>query len=164
MKKILTSIMIVIIGITSSYAYTICAKNNTYVGVLRKNVNGTVSDVTNGEVNGNQKKQWKVTYDYKTITGYAACNEIAGDSVGAPKTNLYTNAGDEGQYCWCEMWPIYDEDLSSTYDYETGITSYWVYFNDYTTPESCASSCTSACANAMATNQTFRSAVFEAVW
>ena len=111
MKKILTSIMIAIIGITSSYAYTICAKNNTYVGVLRKNVNGTVADVTNGEVNGNQKKQWKVTYDY-----------------------------------------------------ETGITSYWVYFNDYTTPESCASSCTSACANAMATNQTFRSSVFEAVW
>ncbi len=167
--------MIAIIGITSSYAYTICAKNNTYVGILKKNVNGTIPNengIVNGEVNGNQKKQWKVIFNYgtaekpveKVITGYAACNEIAGDSVGAPKTNLYTNAGDEGRYCWCEMWPIYDEDLSSTYDYETGITSYWVYFNDYTTPESCASSCTSACANAMATNQTFRSAVFEAVW
>lgn len=158
MKQIMV-IILSILCITTSYGYTICAKSGTYVGVVRKGVNGTVANVTNTST----KKQWVVEYDYKTITGYAACNEISG-TANTPQTNLYTSAGDAGQYCWCEMWPIYDDDDTTNYHYETGITSYWVYLNDYSTPASCASSCTSACASAMATNQTFRSAVFEAVW
>jgi len=160
MKNIVSIFVIMMVIMTSSYGYTICAKKGTYVGVLRKNVNGTVSNVTNT----NSKKQWAVVYNYKAITGYASCNEIVGTSVGAPQTNLYTTALDTGQYCWCQMWPIYDDDDTTNYHYETGITSYWVYFNDYTTAADCAMGCTTACANAMATSQSFRSAVFEAVW
>ena len=159
MKQIMIFLMVILCS-TVSYAYTICAKTDTYVGVLRKNVNGTVADVTNTST----KKQWAVEYNYKTITGYAACNEISG-TVNTPQTNLYTNAIDAGQYCWCEMWPIYDDDDTTNYHYETGITSYWVFLADYSTAASCASSCTSACANAMANNTNgFRSAVFESVW
>ncbi len=159
MKQIMIFLMVILCS-TVSYAYTICAKTKTYVGVLRKNVDGTVADVTNTST----KKQWAVEYNYKTITGYAACNEISG-TVNTPKTNLYTNAIDAGQYCWCEMWPIYDDDDTTNYHYESGITSYWVFLADYSTAASCASSCTSACANAMANNTNgFRSAVFESVW
>ncbi len=171
MKRIMI-FLIMIMGIYSAHAYTICAKLNTYVGVVRKGVNGTVANVTNTA----SKKQWAVEYDYKTITGYAACNEISG-TFATPQTNLYTNAGDAGQYCWCEMWPIYDDDDTTNYHYETGITSYWVFLHDYTTSSSCASSCASACANAMALNHNsslspagatnssgFRHAVFESVW
>ena len=149
-----------VMALTNVYAYTICGKNNTYVGVVRKNVNGTVLNVTNNA----SKKQWAVEYDYKTITGYAACNEITG-TAGAPKTNLYTTAADAGQYCWCEMWPIYDDSDATNYHYETGLTSWWVYLSDFSNASSCASGCASACANAMANDTNgFRSAVFEAVW
>ena len=159
MKRVMMILMMIMCA-TTTYAYTICAKNGTYVGVLRKNVNGTVADVTNTST----KKQWAVEYNYKTITGYAACNEISG-TANTPQTNLYTNAGDAGQYCWCEMWPIYDDDDTTNYHYETGITSYWVFLNTYSDSATCASSCTSACANAMANNTNgFRSAVFESVW
>ena len=158
MKRLMIFLIMMMI-VPAVHAYTICAKNNTYVGVVRKGVNGTVADVTNS----NGKKQWAVEYNYKTITGFAACNGVSG-TYGTPKTNLYTNAGDAGQYCWCEMWPIYDDDDTTNYHYETGITSYWVYLGDYSTSASCASDCTSDCASAMATNQTFRSAVFESVW
>ena len=157
MKRIII-FLIMIMCVNNIYAYTICVKNNTYVGVLRKNTNGTVANVANTGL----KKQWAVEYNYKTITGYASCNEISG-TANTPQTNLYTGATDVGQYCWCQMWPIYDDDDTTNYNQETGITSYWVYFNDYSSASTCASSCTSACANAMATNQTFRSAVFEAV-
>ena len=159
MKKIITIMIMAIISISGTYGYTICAKDNTFVGVLRKNVNGTVIDVT--DTGG--KKQWVVEYNYKTITGCAACNEISG-SVGVPQTNLYTNAGDAGRYFWCQMWPVYDDDDTTNYHYETGITSYWVYLDDYGTAADCASDCTSDCASAMATNRAFRSAVFESVW
>lgn len=159
MKQIMIFLMVILCS-TVSYAYTICAKKGTYVGVLRKNVDGTVADVTNTST----KKQWSVEYEYKTITGYAACNEISG-TANTAKTNLITNAIDAGQYCWCKMWPIYDDDDTTNYHYESGITSYWVFLADYSTASSCASSCTSACANAMANNTNgFRSAVFESVW
>ena len=159
-KTILISLVCIT---TTSYASTMCVRNNTYVGTLRNNVNGVVSDVTNGVVNGNQKKQWAVTYDYKTITGYAACNGYTGN-FGVPLTNLDTGARNAGQYCWCQMWPIRDKEDLTHYNRETGITSYWVFLNDYSTSSSCGESCTSACANAMATNERYRTAVFESVW
>ena len=178
MMKRLMIFLIMIMVVTTSYAYTICAKNNTYVGVLRKSVDGSVTLVTN-TTTPNIRKQWKTTFDYagvdKVITGYAACNEVSG-SFGTPVTNLYTNAGDAGQYCWCQMWPIRDTADLNNYDYETGITSYWVFLKDAGTAESCASNCTSNCANAMAYNWGsgmtpanpasggFRYAVYESVW
>ena len=159
MNKTIVGLMMAMV-LTNAGAYTICGKTNTFVGAVRKNVNGTVVDVTNTAT----KKQWAVAYDYKTITGYAACNEISG-TVGSPKTNLYTTAQDAGQYCWCEMWPIYDDDDTTNYHYETGMSSWWVLLSTYSNSSDCASGCTSACANAMANNtNSFRSAVFEAVW
>ena len=82
MKRLIMMIM-AIMNITTSYAITICAKTGTYVGVLRKNVNGTVANVTNTLT----KKQWAVTYNYKTITGYAACNEISGTTT--PRKRIF---------------------------------------------------------------------------
>ena len=166
MKKIsiLFAVMTMLVG--QAFAVTMCVKNNTYIGVLRKNVNGSVTDVTNDTTVGSEKKQWKITFDYKSITGYAACNEISG-SFGVAQTNLYTDASNVGQYCWCQMFPIY-ESGSADYDSESGASSFWVYLKEFTggsAVSDCASSCTSACANAIANNTDgFRSAIFEAVW
>lgn len=157
MKKISLFMIIQALVISSSYGVSMCVKNNVSITVVRKDITGTVSDVNN------TKKQWKINFDGKVVTGYAACNEIEG-TYGNPQTNLETDATNAGQHCWCEMWPIRDPDDLDTYDYETGMTSYWVYLDEYNTPANCGASCTNACATAMATNATFRSAVLESVW
>ena len=151
MKKIIMAIAgIVIIG-TSAYGFTTCARNNSYIGIFKKNVDGTSkqTDSTN--------KTWKVVFDYMTITGFASCNDISG-TANTPKTNLVTGAADTGIHCWCEMWPVTD------YGYETGPTSYWIYLQSYGSDSTCATSCTDACATAVKDDDTFRTAVFESMW
>ena len=152
MKKIMIMFAIFAIFAESSFAVvTTCAKTGTYVGILKKNVSGTSTD------SDSTTKAWRVVYSYKTITGLAACNDVSGTS-GVAKTNLYTNASDVGVNCWCKMGP------ASTYNTTTGITSYWVNLSAMANESTCASTCASSCATAMSSNQTFRSAVFEAVW
>ena len=136
---------------TCAFGTTTCMKSGTYVGILKPSVAGTSGD------HDNTTKQWRVVFDYKTITGLAACNDITGTYATA-KTNLFTNAGDQGTYCWCKMSP------ASTYNTNIGITSYWVYLNSYTDSTTCASTCASACKTAMMSDTTFRTAVFESVW
>lgn len=132
-------------------AITTCAPTGTYIGILKKNVAGTSGDYTDAT------KEWQVVFDYTTITGNAACNQISG-TYAVPKTNLYTNAGDEGIHCWCQMWP------SSYYNKTTGLTSYWMYLTSYPDSTTCASTCTSACKTAVMSDTTFRGAMFESVW
>jgi len=152
MKKVLlTSIAVMAVGITGASALNTCMKTGTFIGILKKNVNGSSSEHVDAT------KIWKVVYNYGTITGLAACNDISG-TVGTPQTNLFTNAADVGRYCWCKMEPV------SAYNKTTGITSYWVFLNGYTDASTCASTCTGACKNAMSSDATFRSSVFEAVW
>ena len=153
MKKMIIMFVFALISMGSCLAATICAKNNTFVGVLKKSVAG----LNTGYAYDNTNKEWKVDFGYKVITGVAACNEISG-TTGVAQTNLYTSAVDAGEDCWCKMEPV------TNYGYETGITSYWVFFNQYADAATCASSCTEACMNAMKSNTTFRSAVFDAVW
>ncbi len=151
MKKIFTLFIFGTLIVGPVFGITICAKNNTYVGVLKKNVAGQSSEYNN------TGKIWKIDYGYKVVTGIAACNEITG-TRGVAKTNLFTSATDAGEQCWCKMEPV------TAYGYEAGITSYWVFFNTYADASTCASSCTEACMNAMKSDTSFRSAVFEAVW
>ena len=150
MKKILI-LVVLIMPLASAYGFTTCARNNSYIGIFKKNVDGTSkqTDTTN--------KTWKVVFDYVTLTGYASCNDISG-TANTPKTNLVTGSEDKGVYCWCEMWPVTD------YGYESGPTSYWIYLQSYSDATTCASSCTDACATAMKDNDTFRGAVFESMW
>lgn len=151
MKKIVAAVTLGVFVTGFAGAATVCARNNTFVGVLRKNVAGTTgaSDAT--------EKVWRVDYDYTTISGLAACNEITG-TKGVPQTNLITNNIDEGMYCWCKMEPV------SAYNMEVGITSYWVFLKEFAGADACASSCASDCMQAMQSDTSFRSAVFEAVW
>jgi len=149
MRKIIMLWLVIISG--TAYGYTTCMRNNTYLGIFKKNVDGTSSTYENST------KVWKVIYDYITLTGYASCNEISG-TANTPKTNLVTGAADQGIYCWCQMWPI------EYYGYETGPSSYWIYLDSYASESACASGCTSACATAMKDDDTFRTAVFESMW
>lgn len=152
MKRILlTSVAVIAIGVSSAFAVNTCMKTGTFVGILKKNVDGTSSEHVDAT------KIWKVVYNYATLTGLAACNDISG-TYATPKTNLYTSTGDVGSYCWCKMEPV------SAYNKTTGITSYWVYLNGYTDASTCASTCTGACKTAMSSDSTFRGAVFESVW
>lgn len=151
MKKIITIMVAIIMCGSAAYGFTTCARNNSYIGIFKKNVDGTSKqiDTTN--------KTWKVVFDYVTLTGYASCNDISG-TANTPKTNLITGSEDIGVHCWCEMWPVTD------YGYESGPTSYWIYLTAYGDAATCASSCTDACATAVKDDDTFRSAVFESMW
>lgn len=143
----------------NAFALNICMKTGSYVGVLKKSINGTnvVYDAT--------KKIWGATYDYssvdgnssKKITGIAACNDVSG-TVNTATTNLRTTQNDVGSNCWCMMWPV------SEYGTYTGITSWWVMQGAFADADLCASGCAAACGNAMANNTNgFRNAVFESV-
>ena len=143
-------------GISVATAVTVCAKNNTYVGILKKNVQGSTGS---SSVDG---KKWYVDFDYgnnttKRVTGIAACNEVSG-TYATPQTNLYTSSVDAGEYCWCKMEPVY------SYGVETGITSYWIFLSTQTDATTCASNCANDCMSAVKTNTTFRSAMYESVW
>ena len=154
MKKIIISILCLLP--VMAYGVDVCVKNNTYISILKNNVDGTPTADDNNKV-------WRVVFDYKTITGDAACNDISG-TVKSPITNLYTDAEDSGPNCWCRMWPI------TSYGYETGPSSYWILLQTYTGASAetdCENGCTTACANAVATNTNpsgFRDAVFESMW
>ena len=150
---------------TSVYGTNLCVRNGAYVGVLYKDVNGI------GSYNSDTtKKTWKVVFDYKTITGLAACNGISG-TYGVPRTNLYTNASDEGVYCWCKMEPVVDDSTNMQTTATTGLASYWVYAYQASTENDCATNCASTCANWVANNNKvdsnddgFRVNLFEAIW
>lgn len=151
MKKILTIITAITIINMSAYGFTTCMRSNSYVGIFKKNVDGTSKDSDATD------KIWKVVFDYMTITGFASCNDISG-TANTPKTNLVTGVEDTGIYCWCEMWPVTD------YGYETGPTSYWMYLKSYADAATCASSCADDCAVAVRDDDTFRTAMFESMW
>ena len=156
MKKLMTA-MLCLMPIMA-FGVDVCVKNNTMIMILK-------NDVPAGTPTGdNANKIWKVEFNYKTITGDAACNEISG-TVKTPVTNLYTDAEDSGQYCWCRMWPIL------SYGYETGPSSYWMLLKQYSTDSLCESgdantdACATACAKAVANNTDgFRTAMFESMW
>lgn len=151
MKKLVLGILCGVFALNACFALTVCARNNTYVAVFHKDINGTVTR-TNAD-----NKEWEINFGYKTISGNAACNEISG-TYGQPTTNLVTTNQDEGQYCWCQMFPVLN------FGYESGQSSYWVFLNDYGDVAGCAGGCTANCASKIATDQTFRSYVFEAIW
>ena len=143
--------IISLFGITIADAATVCVKPNTFVGILKKNVAGT-----SGE-SSNDGKIWRVVFDYKTITGLAACNEIDGTYATA-LTNLYTSSTDSGPKCWCKMEPVL------AYGTETGLASYWVFLETMSDASTCATGCAAACMNAVKSDTTFRSGMFESVW
>ena len=98
----------------------------------------------------------------------AACNVISG-TYGAPRTNLYTDASDEGVHCWCKMEPVADTVLNT--DVTTGLASYWIYAYAASSESDCADDCASTCANWISTNHKidgdndgFRIKLFEAIW
>jgi len=169
MKRIFAFMFLIVVSGVSAHSASICVEDNAYIGVLYKNVDGT-STAYNNTI-----KAWKVVFDYKTITGLAACNGISG-TRGTPKTNLYTDVSDVGTHCWCKMEPVVDTSAGGLGTTNlTGIASYWVYAYDYATAlpnetvsvqeNACAGDCTSKCATWISNNANgFRVSLFEAIW
>ena len=152
MKKITTILFSSILIINTASAVTLCKKSNTAVAFLNKVVAGVVDSATG--------QRWQVTMnDTNVVKGKSLC-------TGMPGTFAVVNTGvadtyDTGYNCYCKMM--------------APATSYWVNASGstpYATAEECAGtdpnsnaeSCVSLCARYMATNETFRSAVYEAVW
>ncbi|MBO4683104.1 MAG: hypothetical protein J5611_00795 [Alphaproteobacteria bacterium] len=143
MKKTLVG-LICACSVFAADAQTMCKHKNTYIASISKSTNGTSSTVTNAA-----NKTWSATFPNYTITGNAACNEISG-TANTVNTALYTTAGDQGTYCWCQM--------------QTPLSSYWVFLDTYGTDSACASGCAGACATAIQSNATYRTAILNSIW
>ena len=128
----------------SATAMTLCKKTNTAVALLNKLVGGTVESAS--------EARWVVNMsDGTVVKGKALCSGMPGDFavVNTGVADTY----DTGTNCYCKLM--------------APATSYWVNANDttpYETDSECESKCVTACANYTATNQTFRSALYEAIW
>ncbi|MBR3511269.1 MAG: hypothetical protein IKN73_04390 [Alphaproteobacteria bacterium] len=148
MKKIITLFCTLTLGIYSAYGVTLCKKTNTAVALMNKTVAGTKESAENS--------RWVVNMaDGTVVKGKSLCTGMPGDFavVNTGVADTY----DTGVNCYCKMM--------------APATSYWVNASG-TTPYTCESGCENACeskcadlcADYMAGNETFRSAVYEAVW
>ena len=144
MKKILTILCCAIICGTS-YSETLCKRNSTAFAILDKNTGGTVDNSTAGV-------RWVVNMtDGNVVKGYSQCNDKT-DNFATLNTEV-PDTHNTGINCYCKMM--------------APATSYWVNASGsspYATETDCENACVNACANYMATNQTFRSAVYESIW
>lgn len=163
MKKVATIFgFLMIFVIAPVYAVQMCVKTNTYISVFRKDTNGTSSECSNTDTD----KTWRVTYDYRDITGFASCNAL--DSTTDP-TSVVTSGATTGTNCWCKIAPV----TTYTDGNPTGVVSYWVYLKSYDSADACAdtpgcsggsSGCTASCMNAMKSDAVFRGTIFDTIW
>lgn len=143
MRKLI-SLLLTIMMINGAYGVMLCKKTGTAVAVLNKLVGGTVESASG--------TRWVVNMtDGTTVKGKSLCTGMPGEFaiVNTGVADTY----DTGTNCYCKLM--------------APATSYWVNANDttpYETDSECESKCASACANYSATNQTFRSALYEAIW
>ncbi len=125
----------------TAFGITLCKKTNTAVAVLNKTVGGVKTSAGN--------HAWEVNMnDGITVKGKALCSEMPGvkDQVNTGVADTV----DSGLNCFCKMM--------------APATSYWVYLQGYETAASCESGCSNICGDHMATDRSFRSAVYEAIW
>ena len=128
----------------SAQAENVCVKDGTYIGLLKKNVNAVSdSDIEYSSAN----KEWKINFDYKTITGIASCYNTSG-SFGTETSSFALTTTTTGQYCWCKMEPV------ANYNHYTGMASFYVYLKNYSNNTDCAADdgCAKECAYAIAYN------------
>ena len=80
----------------SVHAEQVCVKDGTYIGLLKKNTNvSSDSDIEYSSAN----KEWKINFDYKTITGIASCYSTSG-TFGTKNESFAGTTTSTGQYCW----------------------------------------------------------------
>lgn len=130
----------------SGHAEQVCVKDGTYIGLLKKNTNvSSNDDITYSSAN----KEWKISFDYKTITGIASCRDNPNNKTfGTKDESLSGTTAPTGQHCWCKMEPV------ANYNHYTGIASFWVYLKNYSSNTDCAddNGCAKTCAYAIAYN------------
>lgn len=163
MNKISPIIMAAILFMSDiAVGAEMCVRTNTYISVFRQNVNGNSAECSNSDTD----KIWKVSYDYRDITGFASCNAL--DSTTNP-TTVVTTGATTGTNCWCKIAPV----PTYTNDIPTGVVSYWVHLKTYDSAESCNdgnscnsshSGCTASCMNAMKSDAAFRGKIFNSIW
>ena len=143
MRKLI-GLLLTIMMINGAYGVMLCKKTGTAVAVLNKLVGGTVESASDA--------RWVVNMtDGTVVKGKSLCTGMPGEFavVNTGVADTY----DTGTNCYCKLM--------------APATSYWVNANDmtpYATDSECESKCVTACANYTATNQTFRSALYEAIW
>lgn len=161
--EIVTAMFLILVT-TPVFAAQMCVKTNTYISIFRKNIDGTSAECANSTTD----KTWRVTYDYRNITGFASCNTLDGSTN---PTTVNTTSATTGVYCWCKIAPVTTYTNGNT----TGVVSYWAYLKTYNTAEACADTvisgcdeshagCTASCMNAMKSDSSFRGSIFNTIW
>lgn len=131
MKKICTSVLLMIVFVIPALAVSVCAKDSVVSVVLDPSIGG------NSYTYNNSTGVWKTVFSYGNVSGVSTCSTVAptGDT-GSTKTSegtpLDAVAGDvSGKYCWCKM--------------THPMSSLWAFLGGYGNASACASDCTNGC-------------------
>ena len=143
--KILLSIIVAIMIVTTTNATTMCVTDDNTSIILDPNIKGTSSS------DNSARKTWTVTFDYGTVSGIATCNSTSGTFATAyPEYNYFDNnhTAVTGGECWCKM--------------TNPVRSAWVYNRDYTSGGTCSSQCSTSCGDFVRSNLTLRRGIINA--
>ena len=160
MKKIITIMTIIMLGITESvFGATMCVKNDTVSIILDPGI-GNENNSTYGYSTANST--WWTGFPYGTIRGISAClssshgKSRGGYVAGLTDTNPDTNetatvVGGEtnGLYCWCKM--------------THPAASLWVFSNSRSSASGCAANCASDCGYYARNGSDLRAGLFGSV-
>ncbi len=138
MKKICTSVLLMIVFAIPALAVSVCAKDSIVSVVLDPSING------NSSTYSNSTGVWKIIFSYGKVSGISTCVSAKGKTeqltLTANDTYLESSGGEAtGRYCWCKM--------------THPMNSLWVYYRDVGYVTDCASGCLRGCADIVKAQQ-----------
>lgn len=149
MKKICTSVLLMIVFVIPALAVSVCAKDSVVSVVLDPSING------NSNTYNNSTGVWKTVFSYGNVSGVSTCSAVvATGSMGSTKTSngtpLDAVAGAvSGKYCWCKI--------------THPMSSLWAFLVDLESASYCASSCADYCGNYVQNYADLRGGLFGSV-
>ena len=142
MKKICTSVLLMIVFVIPALAVSVCTKDSVVSVVLDPSIGG------NSYTYNNSTGVWKTVFSYGNVSGVSTCSTVAPKgSMGSTKTSAGTSldavAGDvSGRYCWCKM----THPMSSLWAFATTAGLLRVALRAVRTPAGTTSGATPICA------------------
>lgn len=146
MKKICTSVLLMIVFVIPALAVSVCTKDSVVSVVLDPSIGG------NSYTYNNSTGVWKTVFSYGNVSGISTCVSTApkgsmGSTTTSAGTSLESPGGEtSGSYCWCKM--------------THPMSSLWAFLDS---DSNCASGCTNYCGGYVQRYAALRGGLFGSV-
>lgn len=145
----------------AAHAVAMCAQTDTITLVVKKDVLPVSVSVNTDDMTFEMELDYDLmpgNLPSRTVMGMASCNNIATNTAGkavsrgGANTHLRASNTTIGSHCWCEL--------------TEPVTSWWVYYGEYSDDDTCAASCVTDCANAIKNNTDgfLSNGIYGAIW